>query len=99
MSKRYISSSEESEEERKEKKQKKGKKEAEPVEVAETKWELGKKRKISINEFKGRKLIDIREFYEADDGTEKPGRKGISLSVDQWNKLKELIPKVDKAIS
>ena len=25
--------------------------------------------------------------------------QGISLSVDQWKKLKEIIPKVDKAIS
>ncbi len=29
-----------------------------------------------INEFRGKKLIDIREYYMADDGTEKPGRKG-----------------------
>ena len=38
--------------------------------------QLGKKRKVSINSFKGRRLIDIREYYEADNGVEKPGKKG-----------------------
>ena len=31
-------------------------------------------------------MVNIREFYEAE-GEEKPGRKGISLPVDQWHKL------------
>ena len=39
-------------------------------------FKLGKRRKVSINNFKGRLLVDIREYYETDDGTEKPGKKG-----------------------
>jgi len=42
--------------------------------------------------------IDIREFYEKD-GQPLPGRKGISLSVDQWNKLKEVMGEIDEAIA
>ena len=38
--------------------------------------QIGKKRKVAINTFKGRVLIDIREYYETGDGTEKPGKKG-----------------------
>jgi len=101
-SKEFVSSSgsDNSGDERKTKK-KKQKKRPDPEESdeEETSWEIGKKRKVSINNFKGKVLIDIREYYEDSEGNEKPGKKGISLSVDQWKKLKEIMPKVDKAIS
>jgi hypothetical protein len=32
-------------------------------------------------------LIDIREYYHDASGTAKPGKKGISLTKDQWNEL------------
>ncbi|XP_065059609.1 activated RNA polymerase II transcriptional coactivator p15-like [Rhopilema esculentum] len=94
-----TSDSDNSGDDRKEKKKKQKKPEPEESDEEVTVWELGKRRKVSINNFKGRLLVDIREYYETDDGTEKPGKKGISLSVDQWKKLKEIIPKVDKALT
>jgi len=63
-----------------------------------TEWELGKMRKVSLNEFKGRVLVDIREFYSDAGGDIKPGKKGISLSPEQWEALKAAIPKVDAAL-
>ncbi|CAD6573219.1 MAG: hypothetical protein CYPHOPRED_005099 [Cyphobasidiales sp. Tagirdzhanova-0007] len=52
--------------------------------------DLGNKKRVTVREFKGKILIDIREFYE-DKNTEeiKPGKKGISLSFEQWETLKE----------
>eukprot|EP00794_Sanderia_malayensis_P009850 gene9850-10861_t len=79
------------------KKQQKKKKTEEQTQNA-TSWELGKKRRVSVSEFRGKKLIDIREYYTNEDGDEKPGRKGIALSIEQWNKLKEVINQVDNAI-
>jgi Transcriptional Coactivator p15 (PC4) len=35
-----------------------------------------------VRSFKGVPLIDIREFYGAE-GDEKPGKKGISLTLEQ----------------
>jgi len=49
--------------------------------------ELGKKKRATVRSFKGTPLIDIREFYGAD-GDEKPGKKGISLTLEQWETLK-----------
>ncbi|KAJ7385407.1 Transcriptional coactivator [Desmophyllum pertusum] len=60
-------------------------------------FELTSKRKVSVREFKGRVLVDIREFYESD-GEMKPGRKGISLQLEQWEKLKNLVGDIDEAI-
>jgi len=50
-----------------------------------------------VREFKGRLLVDIREFYEKN-GESLPGKKGISLQLEQWEKLKNLIGDIDEAI-
>jgi hypothetical protein len=44
--------------------------------------DLGKKKRATVREFKGTVLLDIREYYGADD-QEKPGKKGISLTLVQ----------------
>ncbi len=51
-------------------------------------FELGNMRKVTVSVFKGRVLVNIREFYEdKSTGEEKPGSKGIVLSLDQFNQL------------
>ncbi|KAL5523756.1 hypothetical protein ACEPAG_7929 [Sanghuangporus baumii] len=49
--------------------------------------DLGKKRRVTVRSFKGSVLVDIREFYGKDDDLQ-PGKKGISLSPEQWAELK-----------
>ena len=44
-------------------------------------------KRVTVSNFKGRTLLDIREWYEKD-GEFKPGRKGISLTSDQWTAIK-----------
>lgn len=63
---------------------------------ANNQWTLEKTRQIRINEFRGRKLIDIREYYEKN-GEMLPGKKGISLSLSQWKRLLEVADEVTKA--
>lgn len=62
------------------------------------KIDLGKNKKVSVREFKGKVLIDIREFYNKD-GKDMPGKKGIALSVEQWRKLVDSVAEVDEAIA
>jgi len=38
---------------------------------------------IAINEFRGKKTIMIRRFYD-DKGEMKPGKQGINLQLEEW---------------
>ena len=40
-------------------------------------WEISKMRRITISEFKGKRMVNIREYYEKD-GKDLPGKK-VSL--------------------
>ncbi|XP_004503599.1 RNA polymerase II transcriptional coactivator KELP [Cicer arietinum] len=59
--------------------------------------ELGKKRKVTIQEFRGKTFVSIREFYTKD-GKELPSSKGISLTEEQWSAFKKNVPAIEKAI-
>jgi len=55
---------------------------------------------VRLSEFKGRHYLDIRNFYETDDGEWKPTRKGISIPVEFFvevlDALNEAKPEVEK---
>ncbi|BHF63241.1 Transcriptional coactivator [Sparganum proliferum] len=54
--------------------------------------DLTGKKYVTVRNFKGRIFVDIREYYEdKSDGGLKPGKKGISLNVEQWDKLREVM--------
>ncbi|XP_077231793.1 RNA polymerase II transcriptional coactivator KIWI-like [Tasmannia lanceolata] len=59
--------------------------------------ELSKNRKVSVRSWQGKVMVDIREFYTKD-GREMPGKKGISLSMDQWNIIRDHVAEIDKAV-
>ncbi|XP_033125200.1 activated RNA polymerase II transcriptional coactivator p15-like [Anneissia japonica] len=101
-SKEFLESSDDSDTEKpvakKSKKEgKKKSKESSSKDEDPNRFELSRTRFVNVREFKGKVLIDIREYYEAG-GEMKPGKKGISLSVDQWKKLKEVVDDVDDSI-
>ncbi|CAD7963811.1 unnamed protein product [Amoebophrya sp. A120] len=55
---------------------------------------LDSTKRVSLSNFKGRKFIDIREYYQAD-GEMKPGKKGISLTKSAFDKFVEFVPDID----
>lgn len=59
-------------------------------------FNLSSLRRVTVRDFRGKTLIDIREYYANDAGEMKPGKKGISLTEEQWRKLVDtVVPKVD----
>ncbi|KAB8215413.1 transcriptional Coactivator p15-domain-containing protein [Aspergillus novoparasiticus] len=57
-------------------------------------WEISKMRRVTISSFRGKTLVNIREYYEKD-GQELPGKKGISLPIDQFASLVTLLPDIE----
>lgn len=62
------------------------------------KFELSKNRFATVSEFKGKVRVDIREYYMTDDGERRPGKKGISLSIEEWKKLTSQLDDIEKKI-
>ncbi|XP_047399828.1 activated RNA polymerase II transcriptional coactivator p15-like [Sciurus carolinensis] len=61
-------------------------------------FQIWKMRYVSVRDFKGKVLMDIREYWRDSEGETKPGRKGISLNPKQWSQLKEQISDIDDAV-
>ncbi|GMK58227.1 hypothetical protein CspeluHIS016_0502590 [Cutaneotrichosporon spelunceum] len=61
---------------------------------------IDKMRRITVCKFKGKVLVDFREFYtDKASGDTKPGKNGISLSAEQWAVLKANVEAVDKMVA
>lgn len=54
--------------------------------------------RISLTDYKGHRLIDIRVYYENDDKKFLPTRKGISLLLELFPELLKGIEKARKKI-
>ncbi|KZM22297.1 uncharacterized protein EKO05_0000174 [Ascochyta rabiei] len=56
------------------------------------------KRRVTVSDFKGTTLISIREYWTNEGGELKPGKKGISLSVEQYNALLAAAPILESVL-
>jgi hypothetical protein len=54
---------------------------------------------LSVSEFKGRKLVDIRVHVPGDqDGDWVPTRKGVSLAVGLYPQFKQALAELEEAL-
>jgi hypothetical protein len=55
--------------------------------------------RASLTEYKGHKLIDIRIYYEPEDGEERrPTKKGITIDVGLYPELKKAMLEIEKEL-
>ncbi len=65
----------------------------------EPSWLLSNMKFVKVREFKGQTYIDIREYYTDKKTMDMmPGKKGISLNCEQYQKLKSIISDIDAAL-
>ncbi|KAF3491136.1 uncharacterized protein GIQ15_00653 [Arthroderma uncinatum] len=60
-------------------------------------WEISRQRRVTISTFRGRVLVNVREYYEKD-GQDLPGKKGISMTLEQFNSLVTLLPEITTVV-
>ncbi|KAL4880509.1 transcriptional Coactivator p15-domain-containing protein [Aspergillus karnatakaensis] len=60
-------------------------------------WEISKMRRVTISSFRGKVMVSLREYYEKD-GEELPGKKGISLPIEQFSTLMTILPDIEGAL-
>merc|ERR1712200_333491 len=69
----------------------KNKPKAESVPFYEKSWHLDKDKKVTLKKLNGQVLVDVREFYMDKLSQEMmPGKKGISLNMEQIKEFKSL---------
>lgn len=54
-------------------------------------------RRVTISKFRGKTLVNLREYYEKD-GQELPGKKGISMPMDQFAAFVKILPDIEKCL-
>ena len=54
--------------------------------------------RVSLTEYRGRKLVDIRVYYSDNEGQYRPTKKGVSLSVDVYPDFKRAILALEKIL-
>eukprot|EP00088_Acartia_fossae_P022076 TRINITY_DN23369_c0_g1_i1.p2 TRINITY_DN23369_c0_g1~~TRINITY_DN23369_c0_g1_i1.p2 ORF type:complete len:117 (-),score=46.42 TRINITY_DN23369_c0_g1_i1:858-1208(-) len=70
-----------------------------PTGSSDPSWHLGRDKHVVVRQFKGQTYIDIREYYVDKNTMEtRPGKKGISLNCEQYQRLKSFIDEIDHAL-
>jgi hypothetical protein len=54
--------------------------------------------RVSLTEYRGHKLVDVRVYYSDDEGQYRPTKKGVSLSVDVYPDFKRALVELEKIL-
>jgi hypothetical protein len=54
--------------------------------------------RVSTEEFKGRKYLDVRIYFVNDEGEWKPTKKGVTIQPDKVDAFVELITKAKESL-
>jgi hypothetical protein len=54
--------------------------------------------RMSVDVFRGRKIINIRVYYRSESGGWLPGKQGVAISADRYRDLAEAILKLGEKL-
>ena len=66
--------------------------------IAEIQKNLKERIQVSIEEYRGHKFIDLRVYFEAEDGEWKPTKKGIALNNECIDAVIEALQEARKKV-
>jgi hypothetical protein len=55
--------------------------------------------RVSLTSYRGHDLVDIRVFFQDEQGEWRPTKRGVSLSVDSFAELREAIAKAEEMLN
>ena len=55
--------------------------------------------RVSLTSYRGHDLVDIRVFFQDEQGEWRPTKRGVSLSVDSFAELREAVVKAEEMIN
>jgi len=54
--------------------------------------------RVSVEEYKGRKYLDVRIYFENDEGEWKPTKKGVTIQPDKIDLFMDLIKQAKESL-
>jgi hypothetical protein len=55
--------------------------------------------RVALTSYRGHDLVDIRVFFQDEQGEWRPTKRGVSLSVDSFTELREAIAKAEEMLN
>jgi len=55
--------------------------------------------RVSLTSYRGHDLVDIRVFFQDEQGEWRPTKRGVSLSVDSFAELRDAVVKVEEMLN
>jgi hypothetical protein len=55
--------------------------------------------RVALTSYRGHDLVDIRVFYQDEQGEWRPTKRGVSISVDSFTELREAITKAEEMLN
>jgi Transcriptional Coactivator p15 (PC4) len=55
--------------------------------------------RVSLTSYRGHDLVDIRVFFQDEQGEWRPTKRGVSLSIDSFAELREAVVKAEEMLN
>ena len=55
--------------------------------------------RVSLTSYRGHDLVDIRVFFQDEQGEWRPTKRGVSLSVDSFAELRDAVAKAEEMLN
>lgn len=52
--------------------------------------------RVSLDDFKGHRLVNIRVWFAGDDGEMRPGKQGLAIRLEQLPQLRDALTEADR---